>query len=695
MDDEAKKKEERLRAEVEERLNPTPPEDFVPNEAEARLIGAAGKGAPCVLRSGEVRAAIIRILLLGLREDWPITPAGIRLSGGGNVVVSGRLDLSGARGPDGPLRPLSISGCASDLFLSLSGAQLESLFIYGCDNIRILADGAELSGNVYIANCEIAMNFSGAEVGGDVVLRKSRIRSGGPDYSIVFANARIDGAVTIEGLRSRGEAVSFSGATIAGAFSGERACLLDGDATVLNLENASIAGGVNLDNARFRGLVNFRNLRTEASVSAHETVFAGRTKAAFDASFAKIGGMVTIAQSGFRGRVLMDECRVDGPIVAAGSVFRHPRGVAVSLTAAEARLVSFDAAVVHGGLRAERGSFTEISFLGARFDRGGKLPAIDLTSTTITHEVRLGAGPSDDQYVSGAELIGAFTARDARIGGNLALTGASFTKSPMGNDCLNLHRARIGGAFELHSINGARDGCFDVSGAEMGALDDDPACWPAPGLVNLDGLTYRYVATGPASGSGETLAKSRLDWLKRQYAHGEPRKGRFSPQPFEQLARVLREQGQDYAATRVAVEKRELQRKYADRGFARFVHTILKVTSDYGYSPARALAWFAAWVLAGAGFVRHGVVTGLYERASTDQPENSHIEPFVYAFDLSTPIIDFGQASAYRIMPSCAALGPIEFCNWRELLETGYSTAGFILFSILVLTLSGVLRREA
>ena len=217
--------------------------------------------------------------------------------------------------------------------------------------------------------------------------------------------------------------------------------------------------------------------------------------------------------------------------------------------------------------------------------------------------------------------------------------------------------------------------------------------WPAPGLLNLDGLSYRTINITEMSGVGKELAGQRLGWLKRQYEGGCPKQGAFRPQPFEQLARIFRGHGHDYAATIVSIEKRELQRKYADRGFARLLHTILKITSDYGYSPARALAWFAAWVIAGAGFVNHGLTRGLYEPAGGGA-HSSHIEPFVYAFDLATPIIDFGQASAYRLAPACAEIGAFTLCNWREVLEASYSTLGFVLFSILVLTFSGVLRRE-
>ena len=69
-----------------------------------------------------------------------------------------------------------------------------------------------------------------------------------------------------------------------------------------------------------------------------------------------------------------------------------------------------------------------------------------------------------------------------------------------------------------------------------------------------------------------------------------------------------------------------------------------------------------------------------------------HIEPISYAFDLATPIIDFGQASAYRLKPFCFDFGQPALCGALEFLEISYSTVGFVLFSILVLTLSGVMR---
>ena len=410
---------------------------------------------------------------------------------------------------------------------------------------------------------------------------------------------------------------------------------------------------------------------------------------------AEIAGSLALAHARFLGRVDITGLSVGGDVSFNGARLLDRNGLPLNFDNAKiANGMVFNDALISGFVFAKHCGIGELSFSGARIDAGDGVLAFGLEGSSIEKDVSF-AQKSDGKWHDPAVITGMMRFDHARIGGRLCLSGGSFRAGRKGNMCVSLRRARIEGTLETRDLAGEPDGWFDFDGAEIDTIDDDPNTgWPKAGRLDLDGLDYRAIKAPGENIEGGALAAQRMIWLKRQYEGGEPRRGEFRPQPFEHLAKVLRRQGHDYAATKISIEKRELQRKYADRGFARLIHTVLKLTSDYGYSPARALAWFAAWVGAGAGFTKLGLGAGLYERASIDSPEALHIEPFVYAFDLATPIIDFGQASAYRTKPACTEIASFTLCNWREVLETGYSTIGFVLFSILVLTLSGVLRRE-
>ena len=111
----------------------------------------------------------------------------------------------------------------------------------------------------------------------------------------------------------------------------------------------------------------------------------------------------------------------------------------------------------------------------------------------------------------------------------------------------------VAGAFFLR--DGARvTGALSLNGATLGAIVDDPACWPATGDLRLEPLPLRRVPRQRRSARRE-----RLDWLSRQTPErwGED----FWPQPYEQLAHVLGEMGHDEDKRRVLIEKERLARR--------------------------------------------------------------------------------------------------------------------------------------
>jgi hypothetical protein len=109
----------------------------------------------------------------------------------------------------------------------------------------------------------------------------------------------------------------------------------------------------------------------------------------------------------------------------------------------------------------------------------------------------------------------------------------------------------------------------------VGAIWDDEPSWPGQGSLDLDGFVYGGFFGGP------TDAPTRLRWLDRQ--------GQFKPQPYRQLAKVLRELGDDEGAKRVLLE-REGRARAAERrrliAPARWLHfaedTLPYATVGYG-----------------------------------------------------------------------------------------------------------------
>ena len=146
---------------------------------------------------------------------------------------------------------------------------------------------------------------------------------------------------------------------------------------------------------------------------------------------------------------------------------------------------------------------------------------------------------------------------DARVGSIVSVEDATFSGTPNdGNGLFGSAHGFDASGMSAKSLvwqnvtleNGA---VLNLDGASVGSLLDDPQSWPAPGKLSLDGFTYEHL--------GVADAPSRLRWLALQAV--------YHPQPYRQLAKVLREQGDEGGATAALVASEDL--RYASHGRAR------------------------------------------------------------------------------------------------------------------------------
>ncbi|HLN39888.1 MAG TPA: hypothetical protein VK337_19070 [Xanthobacteraceae bacterium] len=220
----------------------------------------------------------------------------------------------------------------------------------------------------------------------------------------------------------------------------------------------------------------------------------------------------------------------------------------------------------------------------------------------------------------------------ARIGGDLVCEGGRFEAA--GERSLNCNRAKIDGALDFRAIVKPDDGKAGVVaflGAHASTLTDDAASWQTASALVLDGFTYDRIAGVPRTDqpggttSGDAPprdAKTRIAWLDRQLPRHLTQD--FRPQPWQQLARVLMEMGNEDDARTVLIEMRKRQRetrwKHRNASWWKrawwFVLTrfdwVLGVLVAYGHRPQRAMwsllgLWLAGsliyWGVASAGIM--------------------------------------------------------------------------------------------
>ncbi len=162
-----------------------------------------------------------------------------------------------------------------------------------------------------------------------------------------------------------------------------------------------------------------------------------------------------------------------------------------------------------------------------------------------------GINVAQDLFLRGAMVTGSIVLGGAKIGGQMDCRGATFDGK--GGNALNLQRATVIEALVWQRVT-VTAGVVSLAAATVGDLCDDLTSWPKahdPSLpspqpkLDLDGFTYtRLIAT-------TTRAKDRLPWL----AAGSYWEGNFTPQPYTQLAKVLREIGHDREARVVLIER--------------------------------------------------------------------------------------------------------------------------------------------
>ncbi len=280
----------------------------------------------------------------------------------------------------------------------------------------------------------------------------------------------------------------------------------------------------------------------------------------------------------------------------------------------------------------------------------------------------------------------------AKIGGDLKCDGGTFV-ARLGANAIDLGDASVKRAFIFRDV-AVVVGEISLSGLKVDALADDAASWSKAEHVALDGFVYEQIAGENAS----TEAEDRIAWLKRQRpAYLE---GKFRPQPWEQVIKVLRKMGHDEAAKRVAIAKKVqlCNSGKLPRG-AYFRQVLYRQLYGFGYRPAFLFGWVVLFVAIGAVLFTLGEASSIIGptdgRVRDDakyfscRPENfgswtscpalgnaySSFDPILYSFDLILPIINLQQAKDWTPMTrfACETVGRLGRCErwWTDAVASG------------------------
>lgn len=240
--------------------------------------------------------------------------------------------------------------------------------------------------------------------------------------------------------------------------------------------------------------------------------------------------------------------------------------------------------------------------------------------------------------------------RLARIGRSLSFHQAHFTGK--GDSGLDAGRAMINGTLYWVDVTTTPRTELLLSDAHASTVWDDEKSWPAPGNLSLDGFVYSDFSGGPGD------SDSRLKWLGRQ-----PMTFQLQPQPYRQLAEVLRNAGRPDGATQVEIARESAITRSGRLGPAqRIWRYALDAVIGYGYRPLRALWWIVGFVVFGAMLFRWGyderLITPTEEHAyeafikkGEPPPHYPPFNSFVYSLENFLPVVELHQGEFWRPNP--------------------------------------------
>jgi len=414
-----------------------------------------------------------------------------------------------------------------------------------------------------------------------------------------------------------------------------------------------------------------------------------------------ITGTLDLMFAEIRVPLMLVDCRFEAAPVLYGTQFHG----LFSLHGSCVPGLDADGLQCHAGMHMKSGfeALGEVRLPGAKI--GG-----DLVCSGGRFENPNGYALNADRItVSGAVLLnngfqaqGEVRLYGAKIGGNLDCSGGQF-ENPKGY-AISAESMSVFGTFYFRGVK-IKGGTVNLAFAHVTRLIDDLQSWPH-GIV-LDGFvydTFRSALQSQANAtSAPTQAKERLEWLDKQSSEhsGKAKKSReFRPQPWQQLRKVLQDDGHYEDARRVAIafEKRKWEcgvigeiSPRAESNFivsafdwlrsraTRFFHALYGGIIGYGYRPLRLLGIVVMfWILSATVFhyaAQNNLFVpsdpahiGLLEKPAFDacNPEKtpsgnwtscttlppdypSFYSP-VYALDVMLPITKLGQEDHWTLI---------------------------------------------
>ncbi|MBE9136459.1 hypothetical protein IQ254_04465 [Nodosilinea sp. LEGE 07088] len=538
--------------------------------------------------------------------------------------------------------PLIFHRCYFNETIWLKGATIRLLDLSGTHivNASLEAESIRVENDVLLCNgfcISGRVSLAGATIGGVLQCSTSRFNHPCGD-SLIAQNAEIKGDIFLNsGFYASGQ-VWLRGAMLGGSLvcSGGRFESPNGYCLMANSVTAK--DNVYLDNGFYsNGQVSLSDIKIGGSLKCEKASFINSCDKNIIAERAEVEGDFLLRES----------------FLCGGSIWLLGATIGGNLDCSGSKLCSkYNIQGLSGdALIAQRAEIRGTVFLRDGFHAKGLV---------LLSDIEVGGDLDCDKGIfencSGHALL----AESAKIGG-AALLRKNFKSSGI----VSFYNATVEGGLYLDkdiSLYDSKPTTLDLRFAKVRTLSDTVESWPQQGCLRLYGFIYERIDHNSPSSSGE-----RLKWLRLQNL-----KESFSPQPYEQLAQVLKGSGYLQESIEILIAKQEDIREYGQIGKrGQFWNRCLGITIKHGYQPLRAL-WISVVIISsGIALFHLGYKYGLIEPSELEaysiaNPETmsspadslseedgqvrqslAYPEFFAptYSLDVFLPVIDLHQSS--------------------------------------------------
>ncbi len=303
-------------------------EALPPTQAEWKLINTTKAGELCTLGDGflpkddepdpsqEIRAEVLRYLILGGCEDFLVDETGVMLEG---AVIKGSLDLNFVSSKS--LIGL-INSCFNDP-IHMVQTKCKMLSLEGSHFAKLTASGIEVAGNLDLTDTHSTscVWLKNAKIGGQLILFGAQLTSS-EDYALNVQDAQITGGIFLhpavqdeqEEQRTNFNAkggLSLVSSTIGGLFAQEISVTAQPDEEALRAANVTITGPVKLDGSAFGGQVNLTGALITGDLTCKKVSFNNPNETAFVARRMKVEqSFIWRKDTKANGKVILDGAHV-------------------------------------------------------------------------------------------------------------------------------------------------------------------------------------------------------------------------------------------------------------------------------------------------------------------------------------------------------------------------------------------------